>query len=272
MFKRPYQLAFGLVLLVVLVVFNLSEPKAARLKLAFEALYLPLFGLAGSAQDATSQLGRTLVPRRALQKQLETLQQENRQLQFQVSQLQAAAQENDRLRDAVQWQRRTPWQLRVGRVVGQDPANWWRSLHIDIGTRDGVATNCPVLTPEGLVGRVSEVGYSRSRVLLLGDPGCRVAAQVQEGRERPVVAKGVVAASASTLDRMLVEFSYLPLASPLRPGFLVLTSGDGGVFPKGIAIGQVADYQTNEAGLYLEARVRMAVNLNRLEEVWVLLP
>jgi len=56
----------------------------------------------------------------------------------------------------------------------------------------------------------------------------------------------------------------------LKPGQTVATSGDGGVFPKGIIVGQIVDVRTNDFGLNLEARVKLAVNLNRLEVVWVL--
>ena len=74
----------------------------------------------------------------------------------------------------------------------------------------------------------------------------------------------------STLDRLLVDLIYMPGGSLLKPGQLVTTSGDGGIFQKGIAVGQIVDVRTNDYGLNLEARVKLAVNLNRLEQVWVM--
>src|ERR1041384_3328959 len=129
MLKRQYSLATGLVLLIVLVLLNLPEQPAARIKLALGGLFLPLFGIAGSVQQLTQQIGNTLVPRGTLLKQIE-------QLRQQLMQLQEAWRENAQLRQALGWQRRVPWALQPARVIGQDPANWWRTMLIDVGSRD----------------------------------------------------------------------------------------------------------------------------------------
>jgi rod shape-determining protein MreC len=267
MFTRSYYVAFGLVALLAFLALNLPDRTAHKVKLAVSALYLPLFGLAGSFQGLLDQAGGLVLPRKTLLREVDLLRQENGELRLRLAQLEEAWIENQRLRQSLQWQDRVPWRVKAARVVGHDPANWWRNIHIDLGSRDGIRPNFNVLTAEGLVGRVSEVGFARSRVLLVGDPGCRVAAQVQETRE-----KGSIMPSASSLDRMVVALTYLPGTAVCRPGHRVITSGDGGIFTNGIPVGTVIEVQTNDFGLYLEARVRLAVNLNRLEEVWVLIP
>ena len=73
------------------------------------------------------------------------------------------------------------------------------------------------------------------------------------------------------MDRLLVDLIYVPGVAVLKPGQSVVTSGDGVTFPKGITVGQIVDVRTNDYGMNLEARVKLAVNLNRLEQVWVLL-
>jgi rod shape-determining protein MreC len=78
--------------------------------------------------------------------------------------------------------------------------------------------------------------------------------------------------TAGPFDSSLLTLSYLPMDANLKPGQNVVTSGLGGVFPQGIAIGKIVDTRQVEFGLYTEARVRLAVNLSALEEVWVLLP
>lgn len=273
MLKRQYYMTFGWVLLVVLVVLNLPEQKAERLKLAVGGLFLPLFGMAGSTQNLIDQAASSLAPRSTLFKEISDLRKENQQLREQLMQVQEAWRENARLRQALNWQQRVPWQLKLARVIGQDPANWWRTLIIDAGSRDreGIRTNMTVITADGLVGRISEVGIDRSRVAMVGDPNCRFSAQVLEPRDKSIVAKGIVQPSPSSLDRTLVDLVYVPGGSLLKPGQSVLTSGDGGIFRKGILVGQIVDVRTNDFGLNLEARVKLAVNLDRLEEVWVLL-
>jgi rod shape-determining protein MreC len=167
----------------------------------------------------------------------------------------------------VGWQPQSPWKLKLGRVVLRDPADWWRTIHIDLGSRHGVRTNMPVLSTDGLVGRVTEVSLERSQVALVGDPSCRVSALVgNETRD-----SGIIGA-AGPVDERIVTMSYLSRNAELKPGQKVETSGLGGVFPKGIPVGQVMDSQLVEYGLYTQARVRLAANLGSLEEVWVLFP
>jgi rod shape-determining protein MreC len=267
MSKRPYYLAGGAALLVVLIVLQLPERTAGQFKLMLGGVFLPLFGLAGSGEGLGQEAKQALTTHGTLLRQVAELRQENQRLQLQIMQWQEAWRENTRLKLALGWQQSARWKLKPARVLGQDPANWWRTLHISLGARDGVYTSAPVLTADGLVGRVTEVGFTRSRVVMVGDPACRFSALVQETRD-----KGIITPEAFSLDHLLVGFTFVPVGVGLRPGQWVLTSGDGGVFPKGIPVGQVVDIQTNEFGLYLEARVRLSVNLNRLEEVWVLFP
>ncbi len=206
------------------------------------------------------------MPHRALLKEIGDLRNENQQLHFQMMQAATTASENDRLRALLGWQRQAPWQLKLANVILRDPANWWRTLQIDLGSRDGVRENLPVLTPDGLVGRISAVGLTRSQVVLLGDPNCRVSGLVAN----PAHDIGVISASGP-LDYTLVELTYLSGNADVKPGENVLTSGQGGLFPKGIPIGEIVDSRTVEFGLYTEARVKLAVDLGGLEQVWVML-
>jgi rod shape-determining protein MreC len=104
-------------------------------------------------------------------------------------------------------------------------------------------------------------------VLLLGDPNCKVSALV----ENPAHDAGVISASGP-LDDSLVELTYLSGSANLKPGQSVITSGLGGIFPKGVPIGQIVDLRSVEYGLYTEARVKLNARLGALEQVWVLLP
>jgi rod shape-determining protein MreC len=208
-----------------------------------------------------------VMPRRALLREIGELQGENQQLRIQSAQTAAMARENDQLRALIGWQRQTPWKLKLANVIVRDPANWWRSVQIDLGSRDGLRENLPVLTPDGLVGRVASVGYARSQVVLLGDPNCRVSARV----ENPAHDIGVIGASGP-LDTSLVELTYLSGNADLKSGEGVVTSGEGEIFPPGIPIGQVVDSRAVEFGLYTEARVKLSTNLGALEQVWVLFP
>jgi rod shape-determining protein MreC len=266
MLKKKHYLALGTVALVALLIFSLPQRTTSRLKLAAGSVFLPLFGLLNTAQQLPGNAADAVMPHRALLKEIGDLRNENQQLHFQMMQAATTASENDRLRALLGWQRQAPWQLKLANVILRDPANWWRTLQIDLGSRDGVRENLPVLTPDGLVGRISAVGLTRSQVVLLGDPNCRVSALVAN----PAHDIGIISAGGP-LDYTLVELTYLSGNAEVKPGEDVLTSGQGGIFPQGIPIGQIVDSRTVEFGLYTEARVKLSADLGALEQVWVIL-
>jgi rod shape-determining protein MreC len=265
MFKQKNYLALGAVVFVAIVLSSLPTRATTRLKLAVSSWFLPLFGLANAGQQLPADLADSVLSRRELLQQIDTLRRENQQLKSQAVQSAAMARENDQLRNLLGWQRQSPWRLKLANVVMRDPANWWRTIQIDLGSRDGIQTNQPVLTTEGLVGRVSSVSFVSSQIVLIGDPNCRVSAVVENATHD----MGVLTAGGP-LDTSLVQLSYLASSANLKPGQNVLTSGLGGVFPKGIPIGKIVDAQTIEYGLATEARVKLNANLGALEQVWVL--
>ncbi|HWI58199.1 MAG TPA: rod shape-determining protein MreC [Bacillota bacterium] len=263
--NRPHYIVLGLVVLVTLVILNLPAKATARVKLCMGSLVVPLFGLANSSQQLAGNAADRILPRGELLRQNETLRRDNQQLRLQLMQAEETLHENDRLRQFFAWQRQKTWKVRLASVVLREPANWWRTVQIDLGSRDGVRVNMPVLTTDGLVGRIASVSLTRSQVVLLGDPNCRVSGLVEnEARDT-----GVIGASGP-LDSSLVEMGYLSRNITLKPGQDVVTSGLGGIFPKGIPIGKVVDSHPVEYGLYTVARVKLAANLSAIEEVWVM--
>ena len=253
----------------MVVVLNLPGRWASHLKFAIGGFFIPLFGLAGSSQSLAAKAGDTLAPRGALVQEIDTLRRENQALQLRLIQTAEIQRENDRIRSQLGIARQYPWTLKYARVIGRDPANWWRTIHIDLGARDGMRPDLAVLTPQGLVGRVAVVGANRSQVLLVGDPNCGVAAMIAETRDNT----GVIAPlSSDAVDNTLVDLTKLSPNSNLKEGQKVLTSGKGGVFPPGIPIGRIFDTRIMEFGLYAEARVKLAVDYSKLEDVWVKMP
>ena len=254
-------------MLLTLVILNLPSQSTAHLKLGIGSVFLPLFGLASSTQQLTGTTENALVPRRELLKLNDALRRENQQLRLQAMQSEETARENARLRQLVGWQRQTPWKLKLAKVVLREPANWWRTVQIDLGSRDGLRVDLPVLTVHGLIGRISSVSLTRSQVTLLGDPNCKVSARVEnETRDTGIIG------TSGPLETDFVALGYLSRNASLKPGQSVVTSGEGGIFPKGIPIGKIVDVQPVDYGSRTEARVRLAANLNALEEVWVMFP
>lgn len=267
-FKKPQWIALGAVMVLTVILLKLPSRAAGNFKRAVAGMFLPMYGLAGSTEELINQSSYNVLPRHALVARILELEWEKQSMQIEAARATELLKENERLRAQFGIARQYPWNKKLARVVGRDPANWWRTIRIDLGARDGVVTNAPVFTAAGMVGKVSEVGFAQSQVVLLGDPACSVAVIVGETREHGVIAPS----SSSPLDGALVELGYLSRHSKLVPGQLVVTSGEGGIFPKGLVVGQVADVRTAGYGLYKEARVSLAVRMNTLEEVWVKMP
>ena len=265
MLKRLHFITLALMVLLTTILFNLPGQARAYLKSGLGNLFLPLFGLASFTQELARGAGEAIAPRSELVRQNQQLQRDNEELRLKAKEADEIRRENDRLRKIIQWQQRQPWTLKPANVVLHEPANWWRTIQIDLGKRDGISTNLPVLNAEGfLVGRVSSVSLTRSQVVLLGDPNCKVAARVEnETGDAGVIGPG------GALDREWVEMSYLSRNANVKPGQNVKTSGEGGIFPKDIPIGKVLDTRSADYGLSTAVRVKLGANLNSLEQVWV---
>jgi len=145
-------------------------------------------------------------------------------------------------------------------VIGVDVGGGLRTIAINRGTRDGIAVGMPVVTGQGLVGRVIQISANAARVMLVTEPTSAVSARLQTTR-----VEGSVVGLAS--GNLLMEL--IPLDSSVREGDLVMTSGLGGNFPPDVVIGQVTSVRPSERGLYQEAQVRSLVNFDTLEFVLV---
>ncbi|MDH7501946.1 MAG: rod shape-determining protein MreC [Verrucomicrobiota bacterium] len=268
MLKQQHLVSVAVMLLLAMVLFNLPEQVAIRIKAGIGGLFLPLFGLAAAGQTVVDSGVSATVPRRALLRELANTRAENQQLAVRAMQGEEALRENERLRQLLGWQKQSPWNIKLARVIARDTAAWWRTLRIDLGTRDGLRPGLPVLVREGLIGKTGDVALTTSEVILIGDPNCRVAVLVRETGEMGVL----LGMSEGVFDHRLVDLSHLPRNSSVKPGQTVYTSGLGGVFPAGLPVGTIVDSRSVGYGLYTEARVRLAADTSKTREVAVLFP
>jgi rod shape-determining protein MreC len=147
-------------------------------------------------------------------------------------------------------------------VVGQDVSPWFRSLLLDRGNSDRVRAGMPVVDGHGLVGLVTATMPSASRTMLLLDRRSAVDAMIQRSRARGIV-RGRGAGD--------LEFVFMVRGDDVRPGDEVITSGVGGVYPKGLRVGTVTSVRTDRDELLHAARVDPVVDFGRLEQVFVML-
>ncbi len=191
------------------------------------------------------------------------LQVENRELRATNQSLRDVEHEVNRLRHALNYRERSVFKLIAAEIVARDSSTWWRTVTINRGRRDGIETDMPVVTDEGLIGKTTSVSDVISVVLLVSDENCRVAASVEGSREQGIVAGERVTTGLTPL----LDLNFLSKQADLKPGQKVYTSGVGGVFPSGLLIGVVKSYRVRE--LDGQAQLTPAVDLSHLEDVFV---
>jgi len=202
---------------------------------------------------------------RTLRQRAAELEQINANLLVENFRLREVERENQQLREMLDFGETRPGlELRgaqiVARVIGQESNNFLDYIMLDLGASHGVEVGMPVLTAQGLVGRISEVANSASKVLLITDPSSAVNAILQNSR-----VNGVVMGDPS--DVLIMDF--IPQGVLFSVGEIVLTSGLGGNFPKGIPIGQVVEITQRDIDVFQKATVQPTVDFSSLELVMI---
>ena len=184
---------------------------------------------------------------------------ENEQLRVQALQAGETREENTRLRRLLVLRDRLPLATVAGEVIGREAGGWVRSLTVNRGRSDGIAQQTPVIMPDGLVGRVVQVHRGAAVIQLLNDPASTVGAVVQRTRTA-----GLVEGDAGGA----VRFKFMARdGASVAPGDLVVTSGLGTLFPKGLPVGRVVKIEDKGSALFHFAVLAPAVDFSRVEEV-----
>ena len=147
-------------------------------------------------------------------------------------------------------------------VVGLDVSPWFRSVLVDRGGSHGVLPGNPVITDEGVVGLVTATSRHAAKTMLLLDRQSAIDGIVQRSRSRGVI-------RGRGIDEL--EFEFVVRGGDVLPGDIVITSGLGGVYPKGLPIGEVVSLGDPGGRLLQTATLRPAVDFGRLEHVFVML-
>ena len=147
-------------------------------------------------------------------------------------------------------------------VVGLDVQPWFRSVLVDRGASHGVRAGNPVITAEGVVGLVTATSRHAAKTMLLLDRQSAIDGIVQRSR-----ARGIVRGSGTSR----LEFEFVVRGGDVAVGDVVITSGLGGVYPKGLRIGEVVELSDPAGGLLQIAHLRPSVDFGRLEQVFVMM-
>jgi rod shape-determining protein MreC len=191
----------------------------------------------------------------------EELKRENGALKLQITQLQSKASEADRLAALLKFrQTNVDVPMVAARVIGWSADSTQQAIYLDRGERDGIRRDMGVITPDGVVGKVIESYKDTAQVLLLTDKESGVGAMLASTRvQKPVGGNG----------EALLILKYISNEEDVNPGERLVTSGIDRIFPPDLPVGTIADVKPGNT--FKLIRVRPAANLERLEEVFVLL-
>jgi len=204
--------------------------------------------------------------RRELRTNYQNLKERVAYLEKELLRMNELEKQNQRLRKLLDFAtEREEFVVTGARVTGKDPGNWFEVFTIDKGKNHGISVNMAVVTEQGLVGRVIEVGSNWSKVQSIIDGRSSVSGIIERTRDNGVVKGNNLFGFEDGTCSMI----YLPLDSEIVEGDKVITSGLGDILPKGIYIGEVKEVTRSKRELYKTAIIEPAVDFRRLEEVLV---
>ncbi len=268
MVRRGGFLPWIVLLTVLLALLNLPLPLAAGIKASVRETLAPLHALISRAGLRLREAFDTLRGIGGLAAENRALQAEMLRLRTEVRSLQAAARDNDELRALIGFRQRAGRRLTAAEVIARDSSGWWQTLRLDRGRMDGLRPDLPVLTPDGLAGRITEVTDRTADVLLISDPGCRVSVRLPR-----TGAHGILRGTGMRPDgQILCRVDFVHPRHAIRPGDEVATSGLGGIYPPDLPVGHVETATPDATGIYRTAWVLPRADLGRMRRAFVLTP
>jgi rod shape-determining protein MreC len=190
-------------------------------------------------------------------------------VQSELNRLRDVEADNLRLQHALDFHQISPHEMIPCDVVSRNISGWWNTVRLGKGSRDGVRENRAVISPDGLVGRTTEVTSLTSEVLLVSDPACRVSAKLARAN-----VFGLVRGTGSTLKgEPKARMEFINKDVEIRVGDEIVTSGlssAAGEFPKGVHIGYVEKVYRDDSGLFQYAELIPRATVGLLDYVFVI--
>ncbi len=268
LFKSKFFWLLLLVIIISLVVMNATAAQRSNITFLEKVIrdtYVPLQSGISSFRNNWDGWTAVFSDKRHLQQQVKLLEAENGQLSMENQSLQEYKQESFRLRKMLNFDNanREKYDLLPAHLIARSPNNWYECITIDRGSRQGVEKGMPVISPNGLVGRVGSVSENSAQVSLITDREMAVGAIIQKTRETNGIIEGLG-------DSNELRMINIPYYSKINEGDRIISSGLSAIYPPGINIGTVMEVSREPNGLLLVAMIKPTVDFNKLEEVFVI--
>jgi rod shape-determining protein MreC len=263
---RDNRLAFWIILIAFFIaLLSLPTPFSAAVKAGVREAFSPLQAGVTRFWRGVRESASSVQGYRRLLEENRRMSAEMSRLMGEVRDLKLLATENEALRTHLDFARRESRAYVPCEVIARNREGWWQSVRLDKGSGDGIAPGMAVLSVEGLVGRTVEVSEHTCDVLLLSDPACKVSAQIARTGSFGVVA----GRGPSWKGQAICRMEFINKNDEIRPGDEIITSGLGGVYPRGLLVGYVDRVVTDASGLFQYADIVVKADLGTLEYAFV---
>ena len=219
-----------------------------------------------TASSAVSNYFQSFANIRNAASENDSLKQRVQELEVEVQSKEDLAAENERLKTLLNLKDEAKYPVLTAKIIGRDPSKWFNDSVINQGSYNGVKLNMPVVANGGLVGRITAVSPLTSQVTLVTDEKFGAGAVVGEiGNSN---ALGVVSGMD---DREILQMRYVPGSVDVQPGQAVFTTGQDGIYPAGLKLGEIVEVTGGSATASKTIYIKPAAQLNSMQEVAVLL-
>ena len=245
-------------------VFLLDTPTTRRIQEKVLAVFAPFIESSAAAGGLVDAVSAPSMDPLELAERNEKMRLELQGLRIIAQKYNQLVDENAQLRRVLEFKTSSPFKMTAARVIKRSSTTWWNTLLIDKGSLDGLGTDSPVITDQGLVGKTGKLAPRMAEVILLTDEMCRVSAKVEGTLEQ-----GILSGERAGLDTVPnLHLRFLTRDAPINVGANVYSSGEGGVFPANLLLGRVVRFQNRD--ISGEAIVKPAVDFSALEHVFVI--
>ena len=243
-----------------------SQGRQQIVRVWTQTVATPVQNVSSKAGGATSNFFRQIFNFQSIAAENEQLKQRLTEMQSELHNARLQATENDRLKALLDLRDQGTYQTVPARVIARDPSIWFNTITINKGTSSGVKVNMPVVSATGIVGRVITVSPWASQVMLVTDEKAGAGAVVgQLGQS------GALGSVRGRPDLGLIEMRYVSGLEQVAVGDFVVTTGQDGIYPPGLNVGEIVDVKNGTATQPHQILIRPGARLDRLEEVAVLL-
>lgn len=257
-----------LIAVSTLISIQFSSGKSGIVTYAFEALMKPVKSVVSSIAETLEQVYGYMYEYDKLVAENEALKTEIAQLQKEYREYTEVSEENERLRVLFNLsQRNSDFVIDTATIISWSASNWSSSFTVSKGsTNSDVAVGDCIITETGaLVGQVIEVGATTSTAVTIIDTTFSAGALIESSG-----GAAIISGDFSLMKEKLLRLGYIPEGTELLTGDTIITSGKGGILPKGLVVGSILNVLTDETGLGQYASVKPAVTLEELTNVFIL--